>query len=143
MAQLLKVKSGSGDLALLDQMFDSFLDWQRPAAFGYGSMPIDLYEEDGKYVLEMSVPGLDPKDINVEVSGGTVSVTGEHTDKTETKDVRYHRREMRHGSFSRSVTLPRDLDANSVTATVNNGILKVELTPVKPLSPKKIAVTSA
>lgn len=143
MAQLLKVKSGSGDLALLDQMFDSFLDWQRPAAFGYGNMPIDLYEQDGKYVLEMSVPGLEPKDINVEVSGGTVSVTGEHTGKTETKDVRYHRREMRHGSFSRSITLPQDLDANSVTATVNNGILKVELTPVKPLSPKKIAVTSA
>lgn len=143
MAQLVKVKSGTDDLALLDQMFDSFLDWQRPAAFGHAGMPIDLYEQDGKYVLEMSVPGLEPKDINVEISGGTVSITGEHTDKSEVKDVRYYRREMRRGSFSRSVTLPQDLDANAVTATVNNGILKVELTPVKPLSPKKIAVTSA
>jgi len=47
------------------------------------------------------------------------------------------------GTVRLRVTLPQDLDANSVTAAVNNGILKVELTPVKPLSPKKIAVTSA
>ena len=141
---LLKTKNGGSNLALIDEMFDRFFDLQLPTSrFGYAATPLDLYEQDGKYVLEMSVPGFDPKEINVEVNGGTVSVTGEHTEKTETKDVRYHRREMRHGSFSRSVTLPQDLDANAVTAKIDKGILKVELTPIKPISPKKIEVKPA
>ncbi|HVA26554.1 MAG TPA: Hsp20/alpha crystallin family protein [Candidatus Baltobacteraceae bacterium] len=141
---LLKTKNGGSNLALLDEMFDTFLDWQQPTSrFTYAATPLDLYEQDGKYVLEMSVPGFDPKDINVEVSGGTVSVTGEHTEKTEKQDVRYHRREMRHGSFSRTITLPHDLDSNAVTAKIDKGILKVELIPIKQLSPKKIEVKPA
>jgi HSP20 family protein len=139
---LVKTKTGS-EAALLDQMFDTFFDWQLPGRFSTAGAPLDLYERDGKYVLEMSVPGFDPKDINVEVSGATVSVSGTHTDTSEIKDVRYYRREMRHGAFSRNVTLPQDLDANAVVATVTNGILKVELTPLKAISAKKIEVKSA
>ncbi len=138
-----KTKNGSSDLAMLDQMFDTFFDWQRPARFAYSGTPLDLYERDGKYFIEMSVPGYDPSEINVEVTGGTVSIFGRHDEKSEKKDARYHRREMRHGSFSRTLALPQDLDANAVTASVDKGILKVELTPVKPLSPKKIQVKTA
>jgi HSP20 family molecular chaperone IbpA len=117
---------GGSDLALLDQMFDSILDWQLPAPrFAYAAAPVDLYEKDGKYVLEVAAPGFDPKDVN------------------EKKDVRYHRREMRRGSFSRTITLPLDLDANSVSATIDKGVLKVELTPIKPIAPKKIEVKPA
>jgi HSP20 family protein len=141
---LLKTRNGGSDLALIDQMFDTFFDWQLPTPrFTYMPTPLDLYEKDGKYVLEMATPGFEAKEINVEVSGGTVTITGDHTEKTERKDVKYYRREMRHGSFSRTVTLPQDLDANTVTATIDKGILKVALTPVKPISPKKIEVTSA
>ncbi len=50
---------------------------------------------------------------------------------------------MRHGAFSRSVTLPTDLDANAVVATIDKGVLKVELSPVKPIAPKKIEVKPA
>lgn len=140
----LKRPNGDSNLALLDEMFDTFLDWKLPASrYADAVTPLDLYEHDGKYVLEMSVPGFDPKEINVEVNGGTVSVTGEHTEETEKKDVRYHRREMRRGSFSRTVTLPQDLDANTVTAKIDKGVLKVELTPVKPISPTKIEVKPA
>jgi HSP20 family protein len=135
---------GGSDLALLDQMFDSILDWQLPAPrFAYAAAPVDLYEKDGKYVLEVAAPGFDPKDVNVEVSGGTVTVRGDHAERTEKKDVRYHRREMRRGSFSRTITLPLDLDANSVSATIDKGMLRVELTPIKPIAPKKIEVKPA
>ncbi len=127
------------DLALLDQMFDAFFDWQ-PARIAYPSAPLDLYEKDGRYVLEIAAPGYDAKDINVEVSGGTVTVTGEHSEQSEKQDARYHRREIRRGSFTRRVTLPQDLDTNAVTATVTNGILKVELSPLTPIAPKKVEV---
>ena len=139
---LLKTRNGNAT-DLLDEMFDSIFDWQVPARYSYPVAPLDIYEKDGKYVLEISAPGFDPKDINVEVTGQTVSISGEHTEKTEKHDVRYHRREMRRGSFSRTVTLPQDLDANTVNATVDKGILKVELSPVKPIAPKKIEVKPA
>jgi HSP20 family protein len=140
---VLKTKDGSGDLALLDQMFDSFFDWRLPATrFSYAPAPLDLYEKDGKYVVEMSVPGFEAKDINVEVSGGSVSISGEHKAELERKDARYHRREMRRGSFARTIVLPQDLDANAVTAKIDKGILTVELTPLKPIAPKKISVSS-
>jgi HSP20 family protein len=129
----------NSDLALLDQMFDSFFDWH-PARVAYPSAPLDLYEKDGKYVLEIAAPGYDAKDINVEVSGGTVTVSGERTEESDKQDARYHRREIRRGSFTRRVTLPQDLDTNSVTATVSNGILKVELSPLTPIAPKKVEV---
>src|SRR5579871_3869319 len=134
---------GGSDVALLDQMFDTFFDWQLPAPRVVYAAPLDLYEKDGKYVLEVAAPGFEPKDIHVEVSGGTVTVTGDHTEQTEKKGVRYHRREMRRGSFSRTITLPQDLDANSVSATIDKGVLKVELSPDKPIATKKIEVKSA
>ena len=139
---LVKEKDGSSDLALLDQMFDSFFDWQLPKR-SLGVAPLDLYEKDGKYVLEMATPGFDPKENSVEVSGGTVTVTGEHTEKMERRDVRYYRREMRQGSFSRTVTLPQDLDPDAVSATIDKGILRVKLTPTKPIAPKRIEVRPA
>jgi len=137
---LMKTKHNGSDIALLDQVFDTFLDWQLPARFSYASTPLDLYEQDGKYILEMAVPGFDSKDINVEVSGATVSVTGQKTEKKDEQELRYHRREMRQGAFSRTITLPQDLDASSVTATIDRGILKVALTPMKAFAPKKIEV---
>lgn len=141
---LMKTRDGNGDLALLDQMFGSFFDWQVPATrFGYAAAPLDLYEKDGKYVLEMATPGYDPKEISVEVTGSTVTVSGERTEKFEKRDVKYHHREMRWGAFSRSITVPQDLEADDVKATIEKGILKVELTPVKPIAPKKIVVKAA
>jgi HSP20 family protein len=140
----LPTTKGGDDLALLDRVFDSFFDWQLPVPrASYAIAPLDVYEKDGKYVVEMAVPGFEAKDINVEVSGATVTVSGEHAEKSEKKGVKYHRREMRRGSFSRSVTLPQDLDANGVSATIEKGVLKVELSPTKPIAPKKIEVKSA
>jgi len=139
---LLKTRDDGG-LALLDRMFGPFFDWQLPVQrVSYVSAPLDLYEKDGKYVLELATPGYEPKDISVEVTGATVTVSGEHSEKAEKKGAKYHRRELRKGSFSRSVTLPQDLDPDAVSATMDKGMLKVELTPSKPIAPKKIEVKS-
>ncbi|MGB8907556.1 MAG: Hsp20/alpha crystallin family protein [Candidatus Cybelea sp.] len=83
---LVRTKDGDSDLALLDRMFDSFFDWQLPAPrISYAVAPLDIYEKDGKYVLEMAAPGFDPKEVNVEVSGATVTITGNRTERTEKK----------------------------------------------------------
>lgn len=138
---MVPTKTRNGDTALIDQMVDTFFDLQWPH-YRYAGIPLDLYEKEGKYVLELPVPGFDPKEIEVEVTGSTISISGTHKEDFEKKDLRYHRREMRRGSFSRSVTLPQDLDPTKVEALIEKGILRLTLTPIVPLAPKKIEVKS-
>ncbi len=133
-------KPRNGNIAMLDEVFEPLLDFTFPRFQYIGATPLDLYEKDGKFVVELAAPGFGPHDINVEVSGNTVALSGTHSERSDVKDARYHRREIRTGSFSRSVTLPQDLDANAVKASIEKGILRVELTPIKPLMPKRIEV---
>ncbi len=103
----------------------------------------DVYEKDGKYFVELSAPGYDAKDISVEVTGATVTVNGHFTESAEKKDLTYYKRQIPRGSFTRTVTLPQDIDAQFVEATMHNGLLTLALTPVKPIVPQKIAIKSA
>lgn len=136
-------KTRDGNLTM-DDLLEPFFEfrlprWELPST----TTPVDVYEKDGKYVLEAAVPGFEPKEINVEVTGNTISISGKHVESSEKHGVRYHRREMRRDSFSRSATLPQDLDANAVDAKIDKGVLTVTVTPVKPLAPKKIEVKAA
>ena len=129
--------------ALVNRAFTDFpfLEEVPFPRFGALAMPaLDVYEKDGKYLLEVAVPGYDAKDVNVEVNGGTVTVSGNRKGTSEKKADRYYRREVRTGSFMRSVTLPQDVDADKVDAVLAKGVLTLTLTPVKPIAAKKIAV---
>jgi HSP20 family protein len=120
--------------------FPFFAEFQFPRQAAFTAPAMDVYEKDGKYVLELAVPGYEPKDVNVEVNGSTVTVLGTHKDSEEKKGVRFYRREVHTGSFTRSITLPQDLDAEKVDAGLNKGLLTIKLTPTKPFAPKKIAI---
>jgi len=117
--------------------FPFFPDFTRP---GYATPAFDVYEKDGKYVLDVAVPGYESKDVNVEVNGSTVTVSGWHKETDDKKSARFHRREFRTGSFTRSVTLPQDLDPDKVQAELKKGVLTITLTPYKPIAPKKVAI---
>lgn len=107
---------------------------------GLAAPALDCYEKDGKYVLDVAVPGYEAKDVSVEVNGSTITISGTHKDSQEKRNARYFRRELRTGSFTRSVTLPQDLDPENVEAHLDKGVLTVELTTLKPIAPKKITV---
>jgi len=127
----------------IDTFFDRLIgDWGFPRVElpSLGVPALDLYEQDGKYVTEMSVPGYRTNDIKVEVNGNVLTVTGKHDETTTKNDAKYHRREIRRGSFMRSVALPLEIDQNSVTANVERGILKVTASPLKPMTSKTIPV---
>jgi HSP20 family protein len=133
----------------IDALFDQLLDeWGFPRMpvqnLGPRSLPaVDLYEKDGKYVAELAVPGYKNDNINVEVNGNVLTVTGQYDETSTKNDAKYHRREIRRGSFSRSIALPQEIDADSVRAKVERGILTVTLSPVKPIAPKKIPITGS
>ena len=147
MALLEQTKGPASDLqTLVDRMFSEFpfsTEFAIPRFAPFTSRPaFDLYEKDGKYYLECAVPGYEPKDIDVEVSGSTVTVSGHRAETEEQKDAKYHAREIRHGSFMRTITLPQDIDADQVAATIDKGMLTLALTPVKQIAAKKVLVTA-
>jgi HSP20 family protein len=128
----------------IDRLFEDFT----PAfAAGRGLTDVkakmDLAETKDGLELTVELPGLEEKDVNVTVSDGVLTVSGEKKFESEKKDKNYHLVERSYGSFSRSISLPDGVKAEQVKATMSKGVLKVAIpTPAK-AETKKIEVTAA
>ncbi len=120
--------------------FDRLVDkWFRPEFdfLAEGRAPkIDMYEEGGNLLVRAEVPGYDKKDISLSLSEDALTITGKHAEEKEEKQENYYRKEIRRGSFSRSVELPRKVDKDKADATYKDGILIVSL-PISKESKQK------
>lgn len=124
----------------MDRMLDNYFG-RSPVAFeGYGVVDLDLYQTDNDVVVEASIPGIDPEDINISVAGEVLTIKGEVKQEKETKEADYHIKERRYGSFSRSITLPTQIVAEKAAADFKNGILKLTLPKAEDVKPKTITV---
>jgi HSP20 family protein len=101
---------------------------------------VDVYEDEKKVVLKLEVPGIEEKDLDVSIEKNTLTVKGERKFETEEKEENFHRIERRYGSFYRTFTLPTTVDTESIAASYNAGVLKVELTKKPEAQPKQIKV---
>ena len=101
---------------------------------------VDVYEDEKKVVLKLEVPGIEEKDLDVSVENNTLTVKGERKFEKEEKEENFHRIERRYGSFYRAFTLPTTVDTESVTASYNAGVLKLELKKKPEAQPKQIKV---
>ena len=101
---------------------------------------VDVYEDEKKVVLKLEVPGIEEKDLDVSVEKNTLTIKGERKLEKEEKEENFHRIERRYGSFYRAFTLPTTVDTESVAASYNAGVLKVELTKKPEAQPKQIKV---
>ena len=101
---------------------------------------LDVVEKDTSFELYMDVPGMEAKDLDIQVQGNTVTVSGHRKEEKEEKGKTFHRIERRSGSFSRTVTLPCEVSAKEVAAEYTNGVLNVVLPKFKKAKPNKIAV---
>jgi HSP20 family protein len=99
---------------------------------------IDVVRHDGKLVVRAHLPGIKPKEVNIEVEDDILTVSGDHTESNEQKDQHYVRRERRCGSFSRSMVLPAGIDAKDIKAEIRDGVIEVMI-PL-PTKAKKEAV---
>ena len=102
--------------------------------------PVDIYEDAKKVVLKLEVPGIDEKDLDIRVENHTLTVKGERKFEAEEKEQNFHRIERRYGSFFRAFTLPSTVDTESVQATYNAGVLKLELAKKAEAQPKQIKI---
>ena len=136
------------DLSIFNSLFDDVLGSDVAPVFyrtAYAHSPkINVFEEDDAYTLEMELPGRTDKDINIEINHNnlTISSKTEETkeEKKDEKKKKYLVRECVSTSFSRSFSIPTDIDEESISATFKNGILSVNMKKKAIATPKKIAI---
>jgi len=88
---------------------------------------LDVSETKDAMIVTAELPGVDAKEIGIELTGDLLTLKGEKEKRTEEKEERYHRVERTYGAFLRSVRLPMAVDGSKVTATFKNGVLVVTL----------------
>jgi HSP20 family protein len=109
-----------------------------------GVFPLmNVTEGNDNYYVRAELPGLRADELNISVTGDTISISGERKLPAEDKKARYHRREREAGKFSRIVSLPTQVDTDKVQARCADGILTVLLPKAEAAKPKQIAVKAS
>lgn len=103
---------------------------------------INLSEDQENYYLEALLPGIDEKDIELSVTGNSLTLSGERVEVNTAEGQTWHRRERGSGKFLRAIELPSDIDGKKVSATYKNGLLTVTLAKAESAKPKKISIVS-
>ena len=101
-------------------------------------VPMDVIEEEGSYLIEMIVPGLEPDDLEIEIVEKTIDIQGEF--KAVEEDLQYLRKERPTGKFRRVVRLPKLLDMEKSEADLKNGILSLRVPVAVEALPKSIKI---
>src|SRR5208282_4915465 len=124
----------------MNSLFRDLNDGESPMTTASFVPAVDVYEDEKKVVLKLEVPGIEEKDLDVSVENNTLTVKGERKFEEEEKEENFHCIERRYGSFYRAFTLPSTVDTESVTASYNAGVLKLELKKKPEAQPKQIKV---
>jgi HSP20 family protein len=101
---------------------------------------VDAYDNDEKIVIKAELPGVDKKDIHVDVKDGILTLSGERSYENEVKEENFHRKERSFGKFQRSFTLAKGLNTDKIDADYKDGVLKIEIMKPEEEKPKKISV---
>jgi len=104
---------------------------------------MDLLETEDHFVLRADLPGMTDSDVNIELEDNVLTVSGERKAEREEKREGFYRVERAFGSFSRSLTLPKGVDAEAVTAGFDNGVLEVRIPKPEQRKPRKITIGTA
>lgn len=101
---------------------------------------VNITEDKDRYFIRAELPGMKAEDIEVNVDGKSLSIAGERKIPSEGEGTKYHRREREAGKFARVIGLPGDIDADSVDATMVNGMLTIAIGKAERTKPKQITV---
>ena len=139
-------------LTPFDKIFDQMLDTQFPEVVrqvgvkpyqGSAYPKVNVYEYDDKVGIVAEIPGLDKKQLNVEVEDGVLTISGDKHGVWEEEGAKVIRRELKASSFKRSFELGELLDGNSINANFKDGVLSIEIPKTTPEKPKKHTVKIA
>jgi len=125
----------------MDRLFDEFMMpslWRsQPAEMTF---PIDVYETDDEVVVKAALPGIRADDVDISVSGESLTIKGEVKQEEKVERENYYRQELRYGAFARTIPLPTRVDHERAEADFADGILTVRLPKAEEVRPKTIKV---
>ena len=101
---------------------------------------VDIKEEENQFIIHADIPGVDPKDIHVNMENGILTINGERSSETKEEREGYRRVERSRGTFLRRFTLPDTTDAEKISAKSKNGVLEVIIPKHDRVQPRKIKV---
>ena len=139
-------------LTPFDKMFDSMVESQFPEVVksvgvkpyqGSAYPKVNVYEYEDKVGIVAEIPGLNKKQLNVDVEEGVLTISGDKHSTFEDDGAKVLRRELKQSSFKRSFELGELLDGDNISATFKDGILTVAIPKVEPEKPKKTYVKIA
>jgi len=103
----------------------------------------DFSETAEGYLVEASLPGVKPEDVEVTVENNVLMIKGETRQETDSKQRNFHRVERRFGSFQRTIGLPTSVKADAIKADLSNGVLRLEIPKAEEVKPRKIVNAGA
>ncbi len=136
-------------LTPFDRMFDQIVSAQFPEVekqvgvkpFSGTAYPkVNVYEYDEKVGIIAEIPGLDKKDLKIDVEDGILIISGDKHGLFDEKEAKVLRRELKGSSFKRQFELGEQLDGDKIKASFKDGLLSVEIPKVEPTKPKKLSV---
>lgn len=120
----------------IDRMFEELTDGEQATT----QAKIDVVEKDGNLVVRADMPGIKPQEIDIEVHGDVLTIRGQHEESKEDKNENFLRRERSYRSFSRSLSLPPNIEPNSVEASCHDGVLEVTIPMPKEQAPQSVTI---
>jgi HSP20 family protein len=132
----------------MEDMFDRYtkaLTWPRRGSHeimttGDWAPRVDIAETDEAYIIKAEVPEVKKEDVKIVVDSGVLTISGERKQEREEEDKKFRRVERLYGSFTRSFTLPNNVDEAKVDASFKDGILKLQIPKTEKTKPKAIEV---
>ena len=135
------------DLNMLQDRMNRLFDdagrtWRsdEPAATTTWSPAVDIFETEGEIVVKAELPGMDRKDIALNLEKNVLTLRGERRFAKETKEDNYHRIERSYGAFSRAFSIPTTVDEEQISADYKDGVLKIVLPKKEQVKPKQIRI---
>lgn len=124
----------------VNRLFSSTLHPRSHDGFGEFLPSLEIKEDEGHFFVHLDAPGMERKDLDISVSGNTLTVKGERKEEEHKKGKGYFYSERRYGSFQRSVELPAEVIPDKVAANYKNGVLELTLPKSEKAKAKQIKV---
>lgn len=125
-----------------DKFFDQSDDEQSNVVTAQWTPRVDIVEQPKQFVIHCDIPGVEPKDIEIHMEKGVLSIKGERKVETKSEDAKFTRVERMHGVFHRRFALPDSADPDGISATGKHGVLEVVIPKRAESTPRRIEIKS-
>jgi HSP20 family protein len=130
----------------MDRLFEDFSPNRSLRSGGENAeltFPVDISENDNEITVKAVLPGVKPEDVDITISEGVLTIRGHTRQEKEEEKENFYRREIRYGSFARSIPLPTRVNQDQAGAEFNEGMLAIHLPKAEESRPKSIRIKGA